>query len=191
MNINLNHISKRYEQNQVLKDFNATFWEDGINCLMGASGIGKTTVVNILMGMTKPDTGEIQGMRGKKIAVVFQEDRLIEHWDSIKNVRLVCDKSMTDERIEQELQKVGLEEDQNKPVQNLSGGMRRRVAIVRAMLAKSDLIIMDEPFKGLDAVLKENVMDYVKQKTQGKTVIIVTHDKEEVHYLGARLITIE
>jgi len=185
MDISLHHVSKQFGQNQVIKDFNTTFIEGQMNCIMGASGSGKTTLINILMGLIKQDCGEIHGLQGKKIAVVFQEDRLIEHWDAIKNVRLVCDKSITAWDVEQEFANVGLEEYLNKPVLDLSGGMRRRVAIVRAMLAKSDLVIMDEPFKGLDEALKRKVIEYVKQKMQGKTVLIVTHEKEEVKLLGA------
>lgn len=190
MDIELLHIVKRFDQKQVISDFSAIFREGQVNCLMGASGIGKTTIINILMGLLKQDSGEIHGMEGRRIATVFQEDRLIEHWDAIKNVRLVCDKSVARETIEQEFKKVGLEDYENKPVSKLSGGMRRRVAIVRAMLAQSDLIIMDEPFKGMNEELKSMVIDYVKQKTLGKTVIIVTHDKEEAESFKAKLTTI-
>jgi len=185
MDISLHHVSKQFGENQVIKDFNTIFTEGQMNCIMGASGSGKTTLINILMGLIKQDCGEINGLQGKRIAVVFQEDRLIEHWDAIKNVRLVCDKSITAWNVEQEFVKVGLEEYLNKPVLDLSGGMRRRVAIVRAMLAKSDLVIMDEPFKGLDEALKRKVIEYVKQKMQGKTVLVVTHEKEEVQLLEA------
>jgi NitT/TauT family transport system ATP-binding protein len=168
-----------------------TFLEGKINCFMGPSGIGKTTLINILLGLTAPDSGEVQGIQGKRISVIFQEDRLIEHLDAVKNIKLVCDRAMPVSIIEQELVKVNLSDYQNKPVKNLSGGMRRRVAVVRAMLAVSDIIIMDEPFKGLDDELKKLVIEYVKQKSAGKTVIIVTHDKEEAHLLNANIILLD
>lgn len=190
MDIQLIHLSKQYDEKLILRDLSATFLEGRMNCLMGASGAGKTTVINILMGLDKPDYGEIYGVQGKRIAAVFQEDRLIEHWNSMKNVKLVCDKSVTEQTIDLDFMRVGLEEGKDKPVKNFSGGMRRRVAIVRAMLAKSDIIILDEPFKGLDDTLKGQVIDYVKQRTAGKTVIVVTHDKEEVKLLEANLITL-
>ena len=89
-----------------------------------------------------------------------------------------------------ELKQVGMEEDSKKVVQNYSGGMRRRVAIVRAILAESDILILDEPFKGLDETLKYRVMDYVKEESKGKTVILVTHDITEANYLNARVISL-
>lgn len=190
MEIQLIRLSKQFDQKQIFCDLNATFLEGRINCLMGASGVGKTTIINILMGLIKPDSGEVRGIQGKKIAVVFQEDRLIEHWDAVRNVRLVCDKSISVDRVEHEFLAVGLDDYKDKLVKNFSGGMRRRVAIVRAMVAKSDMIILDEPFKGLDETLKKQVMEYVKQRSKGKTVIIVTHDKEEVLLLDANVITI-
>jgi NitT/TauT family transport system ATP-binding protein len=157
---------------------------------MGASGKGKTTIINIILGLIKPDTGKVLGCKDCMIAAVFQEDRLIEHWDAVKNVKLVCEKSISTDKIVQELQRVGLEEYRDKPVKDYSGGMRRRVALVRAMLAKSDILIFDEPFKGLDDLLKRQVIHYVKQYTQGKTVIVVTHDKEEVNLLEANLVSL-
>ncbi|MDF2538074.1 MAG: hypothetical protein K0S76_1095 [Herbinix sp.] len=189
MDIKLCKISKQFEGKQVLTDFDATFMEGQIHCLMGASGIGKTTVINLLMGLIKPDGGAIKGLRGRRIAAVFQEDRLIEHWDAVENVLLVCDKHVKKETVLQEFAKVGLTENMDKAVMNLSGGMRRRVAVIRALLAESDLIVMDEPFKGLDQALKISVVNYIKLRLADKTAIIVTHDKEDVQLLDASLIT--
>ena len=190
MDIELVHLSKQFNDKLLFANLNIAFLEGQINCLMGASGIGKTTLIHILMGLVKPDSGEVLGLHGQRIATVFQEDRLIEHWDAVKNIRLVCDKTVSTELIKHELIKVGLEEEQDKPVQNYSGGMRRRVAIVRAVLAKSDVLILDEPFKGFDETLKIQMIHYVKKSTKGKTVIVVTHEKEEVQLLGANLITL-
>jgi NitT/TauT family transport system ATP-binding protein len=190
MEVRLIHLSKKFNEKELFNDLNITFQEGRINCLMGASGIGKTTLINILMGFVKQDKGEVQGIKGRSIAAVFQEDRLIEHWDALKNVKLVCEKNVSIEQIKQELYRVGIEEVQGKPVNKFSGGMRRRVAIVRAMLANSDLLILDEPLKGLDESLKLQVIEYVKEKAMGKTMIVVTHDKEEVQLLNASLITL-
>ncbi len=191
MAIELIHISKRFDDHVLFEDLNLSFIEGEINCLMGASGSGKTTLLQLLMGLVRPDAGELRGISGKKIAVVFQEDRLIEHFDAIRNIKLVCDKQITEQRIEEELKLVGIEEYANKTVNLFSGGMRRRVAIVRAILATSDIILLDEPFKGLDELLKNQVMDYVQQKTAGKTVILVTHDKEEAQRLQAHMIILQ
>jgi NitT/TauT family transport system ATP-binding protein len=191
MDIKLTRVSKHFQDKLLFEDLNLTFPEGKMNCLMGPSGSGKSTIINVILGLIKPDSGEVTGTEGKLVAAVFQEDRLIEHWDAIKNVKLVCDKSVTTNQILEELKEVGLEESLNKPVRDYSGGMRRRVAIVRAMLAQSDLIILDEPFQGLDDMLKEQVIDYVRRKTLGKTVILVTHDREEAERLGAELINLD
>lgn len=190
MDIRLNHLTKHFDNKTVINDLSITFAEGRINCLMGPSGAGKTTLMNILLGLVKPDSGEIQGLQEKRVVAVFQEDRLIEHWDAVKNIKLVCGKDISAERIAAELSRVGLEELEDKPVMEYSGGMRRRVALIRAMLSKNDILIMDEPFKGLDFELKKQVIGYVRQNTPGKTVIIITHDKEDVDLLEAELITL-
>ncbi len=190
MDIVLKHITKKFDEKILFEDLNVVFLEGKTNCLMGASGIGKTTILNMIMGLVGPDSGEIQGTQGKGISAVFQEDRLIEHWSAIKNIGLVCEKGISRATIEQELICLGINESLDKPVRDFSGGMRRRVAIIRAILANSDLIILDEPFRGLDESLKIQVIEYMKEKTKGKTLIIVTHEKEDVDRLNANLVTI-
>ncbi|HHX11471.1 MAG TPA: ABC transporter ATP-binding protein [Clostridiales bacterium] len=185
MDIKLLHINKQFDNKPVLKDLSLTFPEGHISCLMGSSGIGKTTLINLIMGLEEPDSGEITGLEDKIISPVFQEDRLIEHWDALNNIKLVCPKDVSNKFIEDELSKVGLYEDRIKAVISLSGGMRRRVVLLRALLSNGNLIILDEPFKGLDDELKIKVLEYVKKKTKGKTVIVVTHDIKDAELLGA------
>ncbi len=191
MDIRFTQVSKSFREKPLFENLNISLPEGRLSCLMGPSGIGKTTIINCIMGLTEPDSGEITGTEGKRIAAVFQEDRLIEHWDAVKNVKLVCDKAVTEQQILAELEEVGLKDITHKPVRDYSGGMRRRVAIVRAMLAQSDLVLLDEPFQGLDDARKEQVMDYVKRKARGKTVILVTHDREEAERLEADLIFLD
>lgn len=190
MDIRLEKINKQYNGKFILKDIDMTFTVGTISCIMGASGSGKTTLTGILMGLIKQDGGEVLGMQGVKCSAVFQEDRLIEHWDAMKNVRLVCGKEITDAMIREHLGRTGLEDITDKPVRAFSGGMRRRVAIVRALLAESSLILLDEPFKGLDDALKEQVVQYIKEQVVGKTVIVVTHDRKDAEHLGAKLYTL-
>ena len=185
MDIKLLHINKQFDNKPVLKDLSITFPQGRISCLMGPSGIGKTTLINLIMGLEKADSGTITGLEDKIISPVFQEDRLIEHWDAINNIKLVCSKDVTNKIIEDELNKVGLYEDRYKPVLTLSGGMRRRVALLRALLYDGNLLILDEPFKGLDKELKNRVIEYVKEKEKGKTVILVTHDLKDAELLEA------
>lgn len=191
MDIQLINLTKSFDNKRVLDNITLRFAEGRISCLMGASGKGKTTIANLIMGLLKPDSGKILGCEGKTISAVFQEDRLIEHWDAQKNIKLVCDKSVTPEQIKQELNMVGITEYKDKSVSSFSGGMRRRVVLVRALLAKGDIVILDEPFKGLDENIKMQVIEYVKNKTKGRTVIVITHDKTDAMLLDADLITLE
>ncbi len=191
MNIKVNNLFKSFNGQQVLNNVSLSFAEGGITCIMGTSGVGKTTLANIMMGLRKADSGKIIGLQGKKISAVFQEDRLIEHLDAIKNIMLVCPKDMKKEVIEDNLKEIGLTEYKDKPTKSLSGGMRRRVVMVRALLSDYDVLIMDEPFKGLDEELKGRVINYVKEKTKGKTVVIITHDKDEAAMLEASVLTMK
>ena len=189
MDITLKHINKSFGTLSVLEDFNLTIKEHTITCIMGPSGCGKTTLLHILLGLHSIDSGEITGLDDKVPAVVFQENRLFEQEDAFTNIRAICKRTLTNQQIAVEFDRIGLKDYENKPVSELSGGMKRRVAILRALMAEDcNLILMDEPFKGLDEALKFQVMQYVKEKTQGKTVIFVTHDKEESDALDAQLI---
>lgn len=185
MPILIKELSKSFNDNAIYHNWNATIKEDRVTCIMGPSGSGKTTLLDIMMGLQKADSGTIEGMEGKKMACVFQEDCLCEGIDAVQNVLLVCDNTVNHLHVEEEFARVDLTDYEGKPTSDLSGGMKRRVAIVRAMLPKSDIVFLDEPFKGLDEELKKRVINYVKEKVVGKTVILVTHDKEEAEALSA------
>ena len=183
MNIEINNIRKVFDDKVIFHEYSTVITAHRFTCVLGMSGCGKTTLLNLLMGLMQPDSGTITGVPAKKSAV-FQEDRLCEEFSAVANVRLVCQKSVNPLDIEAHLKQIGLAGSLHIPVNQLSGGMRRRVAIVRAMLADSDIIFLDEPFKGLDAETKQSVMAYVKANTLGKTVIMVTHDPEEVNMMN-------
>ncbi len=188
MDIILKDIAKSYDGQTVLKNFNWTIEENKFNFIMGESGIGKTTLINILMGIVKPDSGEIIGIEGKKISVVFQENRLLEDFDPATNLKLVGNKDTRDEEIVSLLIELGLGDSLKKKVSQLSGGMKRRLAIGRALIARADVVIMDEPFKELDKDLYLKTIHLVKEKLKNKTVIIVTHREEECEIFGGRKI---
>jgi NitT/TauT family transport system ATP-binding protein len=190
MDIQINKLTKSFGNKIVIRDFSALIREKRVTCIMGPSGCGKTTLLNILMGLLLPDSGTITGVPRKKSAV-FQEERLCESFSAVANVRMVCQKEISTRMIEEHLAGIGLKDSMYMPVSELSGGMRRRVAIVRAMLAKSEIIFLDEPFKGLDAETKQSVIRYVKVNTRDKTVIMVTHDLDEVQKMDGRLISME
>lgn len=188
MDILVKNISKHYGDLKVLDNVSLTFRQNQITCLMGISGGGKTTLLHILMKLIKPEQGKIEGLADLRMAAVFQEDRLCEDFDAITNVRLAVGNKVLIPEIKEAFDRVGLKEYENKPVRLLSGGMKRRVAIVRALLFHADVYLMDEPFKGLNEELKNQVIDYVKEKLEEKTVIIVTHEREEASRLGATVV---
>lgn len=191
MNISVKELTKRYREKEVF-DRASFFIESGkTTAIMGKSGIGKTTLIKILMGLEKYDSGNIEGLKGKKVAAVFQEDRLCENLSPVTNVLIVCEKRITAERIRCELAEIGLGDSADKPVRELSGGMKRRVAIVRSIMAESDILVLDEPFKGLDQETKDRVIDYLKKRIEGKTVILVTHDIGEAKIFNSNIIDIK
>lgn len=187
MEIELRNVSKSYGEKQVLKDFSHTFPRGELTCIMGPSGCGKTTLLSLMLGLEAPDQGEILGLEGLKKSAVFQEDRLCENAGAVSNIRLV-NPALTKGETEGMLRELGLSDSLRQPVRTLSGGMKRRVAILRALAADYDVLFCDEPFKGLDQDTKTLVMGYFLRKTQGKTVILVTHDKSEAQALGGGLL---
>lgn len=188
MAIKVKNLKKTFNDKVILNHVNLEFHENKINCIVGPSGCGKTTLLNIILALEKADSGYIEGLAGKSVSCVFQEDRLCEGFSALSNVNLVCDNKTSKDVILDHFKQVDLQEVDDKKVSQLSGGMKRRVAIVRAIMAKADIIVMDEPFKGLDGVTKEKVIDYVKRNTAGKIVIITTHNIDEIDMLKATLI---
>lgn len=186
MDIIIEDLCKSYRGHQVLNHFSCTLKEGKISCLMGKSGIGKTTLLSVLMKLEKADSGTISGTEGKKISAVFQENRLLENLDAVENIRVMTGKTSTE--ICGLLEELELPVFEKEPVSEYSGGMKRRVAIARALLAEYDILIMDEPFQGLDAETKNKAAAVIRKKTAGKTVIFVTHDESECDFFQAEKI---
>ena len=177
-------LSKAFEGKQVLRDFSAVLPAGQVTGLMAPSGAGKTTLLRILMGLEMPDRGTITGLQGLRLSAVFQEDRLCENLNLVSNLRLVTP-TLSQSAAEKALTAVGLTDCLHQPVRELSGGMHRRVAILRALLAEYDLLFLDEPFKGLDRETKEVVMADTRRRCDGRTVLFVTHDPTELEAMGA------
>ena len=185
MDIKVDHVSKAYGEQQILRDLCCVFPEGKTTCIRGRSGCGKTTLIRLLLGLDIPDKGKIEVISDRKISAVFQEDRLCENLSAASNIRLVCAKTISDRELEEAYKAVALTEVWQKPVRELSGGMRRRVSILRALLADSDCVIMDEPLRGLDEKTRIKTIDYILKKTEGKTLIFVTHEEQEAVWLKA------
>lgn len=181
--IRISNLSKSYGSHQIFSGLSFSVPKGKTICIMAPSGAGKTTLLRILMGLETADGGSISGMEGMKKSAVFQEDRLCENLTASVNIRLVKEKGDREE-VREMMEKVGLYGCENQPVRELSGGMRRRVALLRALYADWDILFLDEPFKGLDREGKEKVMAYTKKVCEGKTVLFVTHDEEEAKQMG-------
>ena len=158
-----------------------------MTALMAPSGAGKTTLLRMLMGLETADSGEISGLSGRRISAVFQEDRLLENMNPVDNIRLTAPK-LDRAVILREMAAMGLTDCENQPARELSGGMRRRVAILRALLCGADVITLDEPFKGLDEATRARVIDETRRLCRGKTVLMVTHEAAEAERMGAKIV---
>lgn len=191
MSIQIRNLTKSYDQLSVLRDVNLELSPGQFYCLMGASGAGKTTLLRILLGLEQADDGSISGLSALRTVAVFQENRLCETFSPLENVMLVTHKSMSAQSVKSEMMRLLPEESITRPVWSLSGGMKRRTAILRALLAPSDAIFMDEPFTGLDKQTKQSVIDFIKEKAAGKLLVVSTHQAEDATLLNAALLTLD
>lgn len=190
MSIVIEKLSKAFGEEVIYDNFNLEIEEGSCTCIMGKSGVGKTTLLNILLGLDKDYAGNIKGLENKKISCVFQEDRLCENITAVFNIKMVTDisKKYSNAEILDILKKVGIDGFDKKPVSEYSGGMKRRVALVRALLADFDVLILDEPFDGLDEETKNKCILLIKEYTEGKTVILVTHSEEDAKLMNAKTV---
>lgn len=183
------NLSKSYNGHSVFNNLNIDFDENKINVITGTSGCGKTTLLRIISGLSEQDGGETEGFKDKKISFAFQEDRLLKDLNPVKNISLVLDRGVRENEIKENLLCVGLTTaDLSKPCASFSGGMARRAAVVRAVMYPSGIILLDEPFKGLDENTKQSVIEYFSEKINGRTVIAVTHDLEDFKDFDIKLI---
>ena len=187
MAVVIENLTKSYGDKLALDPFSCVLEPGEIVCLLGQSGCGKTTLLRLLLGLETPTGGTVAGLPDR-ISAVFQEDRLCPAFSAVTNAALPLGRQVPRADVAALLRELGLGEALYKPVRELSGGMQRRVAIARSLLAPADLFLMDEPFKGLDEETRRQVMDTVLARTRGKTLLVVTHDPEEAAYLGGRIV---
>lgn len=183
--IKIDELNKSFGDTAVFKEFSAEFEDGSVTCIMGSSGIGKTTLLRILMGLEYYDDGRITGIENKTMAAVFQEDRLCENLTVSANIRMTGgkdEKGISEQEVVKYLEIIGMKDMAGKQVSELSGGMKRRVAILRAVLADRDIVFFDEPLKGLDQETEKKVMETIVPLLSGKTVLWVTHREDEAAY---------
>lgn len=186
--IKIEDLTKGYGQALVLKDLSAVFEDGGRYALMGKSGIGKTTLLRLIMGLEAADKGSIRFFPKERpsFSVVFQEDRLFEKCDAITNI-CAATKGLSKNEAKEALRYIASDIDERTSCRSLSGGQKRRVAVIRALLHPSDIVIMDEPFSGLDKEARRLTAEFIDKRLQGRTLLISTHDREEAELLSCEL----
>lgn len=194
MSLTLKKIGKKYDGVEIYKDFDLTLNEGIITCIMGPSGCGKTTLLNMIGGLIKPDSGLMEGFEGKRFSYVFQETRLLP-WKTVEgNLDFVLDHSLPKEErkalTDNLLKMVKMEAFANYYPSQLSGGMAQRVSIARAFAVPSDIILMDEPFSGIDINLKQTMLQHFLEiwKNDRRTILYVTHDVDEALLLSNEIV---
>lgn len=179
MTITLTDISKSYGNGPVLEHVSLTLEPGRHLCVTGPSGCGKTTLLRLVLGLEQPDSGTVRWSSGSRprIGVLFQEDRLFDRLDAVENLRLA-----TGERDRAALRAALLEllpEDTlDRPVSALSGGQRRRVALVRALRPAGAAVVLDEPFTGLDAAAAAQAAKFILRELGDRPLLLALHRKD-------------
>lgn len=179
----IENLCLSYGSKAVLKDLSCDI--EGLTCITGPSGCGKTTLLRCIASLIQPDSGSIINAP-KRPSFMFQDDRLFPWYTALQNVMTVTDDK---EKALHYLNETGLSNEINSLPDALSGGMRRRVALARALAFDSDMLILDEPFKGMDHALIERLVPLIKR--DDIPVIVATHSADERELLGGNIITLE
>ena len=188
--IEICHLKKAYGEHVIFSNLTMELKKGAVTCLMAPSGAGKTTLLRILAGLEQADGGKIGGLEALRKSMVFQEPRLAEELTAAANIQLAVRRRMfgkekrSSRHLVEEMEELGHSGCENQAVSELSGGMRQRVAVLRAMRMDADFLLLDEPFRGLDAGTKKKTMNYIRRKGKEKTMLLVTHDLEEAEAMG-------
>lgn len=181
--LKLQHLTKRFGTAPLFTDL--CMEVDAPVVLWAPSGWGKTTLLRILMGLERPTTGSVEGVG--RVAAVFQEDRLCPQLNAVQNVTLVLPgaENQYKEQITSEFQQLGMElAALQLPARRLSGGQKRRVALLRALWAPSDTLLLDEPFTGMDPAAVQASIALLRERVEGRPVLLATHDRAAIDALG-------
>ena len=186
MALQIKALTKRYNGRAVIDTFSYDFPTHGLFAIIGKSGEGKTTLLRLIASLEKPDAGEITS--NEYVSVSFQEYRLFEHLSARENVTMVCfrDVKEGEQTARELLLRLGLnDEEQGFPPRKLSGGMKQRVSLARAMLADTPVLLLDEPFKELDPALRAVVCELLHEQAEKRLVLFSVHAEEEARSIGA------
>lgn len=189
MCISFNGVTFGYSPSKkIFTNFSFKVPPSGRICLTGKSGCGKTTLLRLVAGLEKPESGQIKIPKNINFSFVFQEDRLLP-WLTVEgNVALV---TRDEKAVERAFEAVNLKEFKKEYPANLSGGMRRRVAIARALAFCGNILLLDEPFTGIDIENKREIAENILKIYNDKPIIVVSHIKEDVELLKAEILALE
>ena len=186
--LTIDHLEKRFGSTVLFR--NLTFTVDGPAVLWAPSGWGKTTLLRILMGLETPTAGRVQG--AGRVSAVFQEDRLCPQLTAVQNVLLVLPDDRQEAAIRQDFARLGLDEAALAlPARKLSGGQKRRTALLRALWAPGDTLLLDEPFTGMDPDTLQRAAALLRQRCASKPVLLATHDESAIRALGWPVVELE
>lgn len=193
MKVEIKNLNKSFQGKKIFENFSMILNSSQINCIIGVSGGGKSTLLNMIAGLLKKDSGTIEGVNEEEISYIFQEDRLLSWLTIRENMELFIynyyDKEEAEELMKKIFKLLNIEETFKEYPENLSGGMRQRVNIARALIKPSKLILMDEPFKSLDYKTKYLIIKELKEvfQKEKRMVIFVTHDVEEAIFMDGKI----
>lgn len=180
--------NKRFAQKDILRDFSLALAQGKTTCVLGPSGCGKTTLLRVMAGLLPPDSGRVTGLLGLRSSFVFQEDRLLPWYNALENITAL---GVGEDAARKALADVLLQGDADVLPENLSGGMRRRLAIARALAYGGDCFFLDEPLRGLDPATAAPVLAAMREALAGKTALLITHSAEEAYALSDRLLLVQ
>lgn len=186
MTIQLENICKSVSGKQILKDINWQIASEDCWLLTGPSGSGKTMLLRLILGLEKPDSGSVNLLGDYKYAnvnagVVFQEDRLCEQFSAVENVAMVNER-LSETVAAEELSRFLPQDRQTVPVCELNETERRLVVMIRACIIPSDLLLLDEPFRGMDSDLRSRVITYIRDKAGHKGIVFVQRDESGLEF---------
>lgn len=179
------NVTKRFGEKTVLQNFSLRAPENRVLCLFGPSGCGKTTILRLLSGLLAPDAGQVIRDRRLRDSFLFQEDRLLPWASALKNLTAV---GIAPAAAREALAQVGLSAEEAALPENLSGGMRRRLAIARAAAYGGDYFFLDEPLRGLDEATALRALECLRGAMRGKGALLITHNPEEARLLADEVI---
>lgn len=174
MELVVTDLKKSYDGRAVLENVSFTA-PVGLTRIAGNSGIGKTTLLRILLGLERADSGT-SAPKNLRWAAVFQEDRLLEHLDAAGNLRFALGAAYDGQEAARLLEELGIGDVGEKKVRDYSGGMKRRLALARALLAPCDALALDEPFTGLDAGNRDIALSCILRAAEKKIVLLAAHE---------------